>query len=67
VFWAIAGAGEDGEAWIFGEGWIGLGELAEEELGAFGGFDEAGVETAGAETKLRVGAGRWIRCGHDVL
>jgi hypothetical protein len=50
----VAGAGEDGEARIFGEGWIGLGELAEEELRAFGGFDEAGVEAIGAETEARI-------------
>jgi len=58
VFRGIAGAGEDGEARVFGKVRIGLGELAEEEVRAFSGFDEAGVETAGAETKLRVSARR---------
>jgi hypothetical protein len=31
----VTSAGENGEARIFWEGWIGLGELAEEELRAF--------------------------------
>jgi hypothetical protein len=50
----VASAGEDGEARIFWEGWIGLRKLAEEELGAFAGFDEASVQTIGAEAKARV-------------
>lgn len=54
----MAGAGEDGKAWVFWEGGIGLGELAEEELGAFAGFDEARVPAIGAETKPRVGVRR---------
>jgi hypothetical protein len=56
-FWGIASAGEDGEARVFGEGGIGLGELAEEELRALAGFDEAGVAAIGAEAKLGVRAG----------
>jgi len=51
----VAGAGEDGEARVFREGGIGLGELAEEELGAFAGFDKPGVEAMGAEAQPRVG------------
>jgi hypothetical protein len=58
VFRGIAGTSKDGEARVFGKGRIGLGELAEEEVRAFGGFDEAGVETVGAEAKSRIGAGR---------
>jgi hypothetical protein len=54
----VASAGKDGKPRIFGEGWIGLRELAEEELRAFAGFDEAGVETIGAEAESRVGAWR---------
>jgi hypothetical protein len=45
----IACTDEDGETRVFWEGGIGLGELAEEELGTFAGFDEAGVKTIGAE------------------
>lgn len=37
---------------------MGLRELAEEELRAFGGFDEARVETIGAEADSRVGVWR---------
>ena len=40
----VARAGEDRKAGIFGVGRIGGGTLAEEERGAFGGFDGAGVE-----------------------
>ena len=40
----VAGAGEDGKAGIFGVGRIGGGALAQEERGAFGGFDGASVE-----------------------
>jgi hypothetical protein len=54
----IANTGEHREARIFGEGWIGLGELAEEELGAFARFDEAGVETIGAKAEARIVVGR---------
>jgi len=61
-FLGVAGAGEDGEARVFREGWIGLGEMAEEELGAFTGFDKAGVEAIGAETEARVGFGGCIGC-----
>jgi hypothetical protein len=39
--WKVAGAVEDGERRIFGEAMIGLGELAEEEGGTFGGGNEA--------------------------
>ena len=52
--WRVAGAGEDGEARIFGKGWIGPGKLAKEELGAFTRFDEAGVETIGAKAEARI-------------
>ena len=45
----VAGAGEDGKARIFRVGGIGGGALAEQERGAFGGFDGAGVEAVGAE------------------
>ena len=54
----VARAGEDGKTRIFREGWVGLGELAEEELRAFVGFNEAGVETIGAEADARIGGGR---------
>jgi len=57
-FWGVASTGKDRETRIFWEGWIGLGELAEEELGAFAGFDEAGVEAVGAEAEARVCVGR---------
>jgi hypothetical protein len=57
-FWGVTAAGEDGEARVFGEGWIGLGEQAEEELGALGGFNHPGVVTIGAETEPRVEFGR---------
>jgi len=40
----VAGAGEDGKAWVFGVGGIGGGALAKEERRAFGGFDGASVE-----------------------
>jgi len=53
----VARAGEDGKTRIFPEGWIGLGKLAEEELGAFAGFDGAGVKTIGAEAETWVGGG----------
>ena len=53
----IPGAGEDGEARVFGVGRIGLGELAEEELGAFAGFDEAGITAIGAEAEVWIGVG----------
>ncbi len=46
----VAGTREDRQAGVFGKGGIGLGELAEEELGAFGGFDMASVEAVCAET-----------------
>jgi hypothetical protein len=54
---SVAGAGEDGETRVFGESGIGLGELAEEELGAFAGFDKAGVEATGAKAEPQVGFG----------
>lgn len=54
----VAGAGEDGEAGVFWEGWIGLGELAEEEMRALAGFDKAGVEANRAEAEARVLVGR---------
>ena len=57
-FGGIPGAGEDGQARVFGEGRIGLRELAEEELRAFAGFDEAGVKSIGAEAEARIGVGR---------
>jgi len=53
----VAGAGEDGEARVFREGGIGLGELAEEKLGAFARFDKAGVEAMGAKAEPQVGFG----------
>ena len=53
----VARAGEDGKTRIFREGWVGLGELAEEELGPFAGFDGAGVKTIGTEAEARVGGG----------
>jgi hypothetical protein len=53
-----ARTGEDREAGIFREGRIGLGELAEEELGTFGGIDEAGVKAIGAKAESRVFGGR---------
>ena len=40
----VAGAGEDGKAGVFGVGRIGGGALAQQELGALGGFDGTGVE-----------------------
>ena len=54
----VAGAGEDGEARVFWERWIGLGELAEEKLRAFVGFDEAGVEAIGAQAEVCFCIGR---------
>ena len=39
----VAGTGEDGKARVFGEAGIGLGELAKEELRAFGGLDETAM------------------------
>jgi hypothetical protein len=56
-FLPVAGAGEDGQARVFREGGIGLGELAAEKLGAFAGFDKAGVEAMGAKTEPQVGFG----------
>src|SRR5712671_6059177 len=57
-----AGAGEYGKAGVFGVGGIGGGALAEEERGAFGGFDGAGVEAVCAEAgvvwAVRIGRGR---------
>jgi hypothetical protein len=63
----VTGAGENGEARVFWEGWIGLGELAEEELGTFAGFDEAGVPAIGAEAKPGIGGGRCFGGGHNVF
>ncbi len=40
----VAGAGEHGEAGVFGVGRIGGGALAQEERGAFCGSDGAGME-----------------------
>jgi len=45
----VAGAGEDGEAGIFGEAGIGEREFAEKKEGAAGGFDAARVKAIGAE------------------
>ena len=45
----VAGAGEDGKAWVFGIGRIGGGALAKKERGAFRGFDGAGVEAVCTE------------------
>ena len=47
----MARAGEDGKAGIFRIGGIGGGAMAEEERGAFGGFDGAGVEAVCAEAR----------------
>jgi hypothetical protein len=58
AFWGVTAAGEDGKARIFGEGWIGLGELAEEELRTLGGFNPLGMMTVGAETEPGVEFGR---------
>ena len=63
----VTGAGENGEARVFWEGWIGLGELAEEELGTFAGFDEAGVTAIGAEAKPGIGGGRCFGGGHKIF
>ena len=63
----VTGAGANGEARIFWEGWVGLGELAEEELGTFAGFDEAGVPAVGAEAKLGIGGGRCFGGGHKIF
>ena len=52
----MAGTAEDGKAGIFRKGGIGLRELAEEELGAFGGGDEARVQAIRAEAE---GGGRF--------
>jgi|HubBroStandDraft_4_1064222.scaffolds.fasta_scaffold1505021_1 hypothetical protein len=54
--WRVAGAGEDGERGIFGEAMIGLGELAEQKGGTFGGRDEAGVEAVGTKSGWRSGS-----------
>jgi len=48
---------EWGGAGILGKDGSELGELAEEELGTFAGFDEAGVPAIGAEAK----SGDWRR------
>ena len=57
----VAGAGEGGKAGILGVGGIGGGALAEEERGAFCGFDGSGVEAVCAE------AGVGIRFWRDFL
>ena len=56
--WGVARTGEDGKARIFWEAGIGLGELAEEKLGALFGGDEARVKAVGAEAEIGIG---WIR------
>jgi len=53
----VTSTSENGKAWVFWEGWIRLGELAEKELRAFAGFDEAGVQALGTEAEARVGVG----------
>ena len=60
----VAGAGEDGEARVFGKGRIGLGELAKEKLGAFGGFDQARVQARSAKAEASVGFRRRVGGGH---
>lgn len=47
----MAGAAEDGQARVLRESGIGLRELAEKELGAFGGSDEARVKAIGAKAE----------------
>lgn len=57
-FSRVTGASEDGEARIFWERWIGLGELAEEELGALARFNKPGMETIGTKAETRGGVRR---------
>jgi hypothetical protein len=45
----VAGAGNDGEAGIFGEGGVGRGEVTKEKEGAAVGLDFARVQAVGAE------------------
>jgi hypothetical protein len=49
----VTGAGEDREARIFEETRIGEGEFAEDENGAVGGFDGAGMDAGSAEASVR--------------
>jgi len=45
----VAVTGEDREPGILGKAWIAKREIAEDEEGAAGGFDAAGMKTIGTE------------------
>jgi hypothetical protein len=63
----VTGARENREAGIFREARIGFGELAKEEVGAFGRFDGAGMAAIGTEPESLGERGIGMFGGHGIL